>query len=101
MSREAMALMPPSAGLPAGGFEDLHQDHAQDDGDDEQGQRDRGTAAELEELERDVEEVDRQDVGGVAGPPPVRTRIDVDEAEIVHEAQHDGDQQERDRDWAA
>ena len=32
---------------------------------DQQGQRDRSAASELEVLERDVEQIDRQDVGGV------------------------------------
>src|SRR6478609_8875246 len=85
-----------AAGLPAGGvLEQLYQKLPQNDRDDEQGQRNRGTATELEVLERDVEQVDRQDVGGIVRPAAGQDQDRVDEAEIVHEPQHDRDQQER------
>src|SRR3954467_15756174 len=96
MSLEAMGSGLGTAGLAAVRvLEDAHQEHSQDDGDDEQSQRDRGTAPKLEVLERDVEQVDRQDVGGVGRSAAGQDQDRVDEPEIVHESQQNCDQEER------
>src|SRR4051794_18673864 len=75
--------------------EDPHQDHAQNDRDDEQSEGDGSAASELEELERYFEEIDREDFGGVTGAAAGQYQGGVDETEIVHEAQQDGDEQHR------
>ena len=90
----AQASLRPACRL-AGFWKTFTRSMPQDNGHDQQGQRDGGPAAELEVLEGDVEQVDRQDVGGVGRPAAGQDQDGVDEAEIVHEAQQDRDQQER------